>query len=169
MMIKVFYLWQYKSFSEVCKFIEEELLERFRFHKKCNQINQITVFLESPEVEDAFVAEYLCSRRYGVVGIAEERTLLEPFYKRPENCRGIWVEGEGGAEQAIILAVSMDPDLCPSEEGVWDGTVLLRRPTVTTLAIASACAANSGMLVLVTTLIDPSRHLMVAVNAPQIW
>ncbi|RPF49550.1 hypothetical protein EDD75_0367 [Thermodesulfitimonas autotrophica] len=165
MLLYLYYALRMDSFSQAIHFIndsmEEDKRNRFGF-------GQVTVFLDTPEAEDEFVERLLASRRFSVVGMAENESLLEAFRKPGGNgCRSLPIKGSRGAERAAELAVRMLPTPYPSWEGDWDGMVVLRRPSPSTLAVVSACAWASEMLFLVSTIVDPSRHLFVVVLRPK--
>lgn len=165
MLFYLYYALRMDSFSQAIEFIsdsmEEDKKKRFGF-------GQVTVFLDTPEAEDEFAERLLASRRFSVVGMAESEDLLELFRKPGSNgCRGLLIKGDRGAERAAELAVRMLPKPYPSWEGGWDGMVVLRRPSPSALAVVSACAWASEMLFLVSTIVDPFRHLSVVVLRPK--
>ena len=165
MLFYLYYALRMDSFSQAIEFINDSMEE-----DKENRagFGQVTVFLDTPEAEDEFVERLLASRRFSVVGIAENEGLLELFRKPGSNgCRGLPIKGGRGAERAAELAVRMLPTPYPSWEGDWDGMVVLRRPSPSALAVVSACAWASEMLFLVSTIVDPFRHLSVMVLRPK--
>ncbi|MCL6481648.1 MAG: hypothetical protein K6U02_07970, partial [Firmicutes bacterium] len=104
-------------------------------------------------------------RPYAVEAVREHRGRVVFKFEGVDTIEQ--AEALRGAERAAELAVRMLPTPYPSWEGDWDGMVVLRRPSSSTLAVVSACAWASEMLFLVSTIVDPSRHLSVVVLRPK--
>lgn len=153
------------SFSEIIDFIESTIKTET---EKDYPYSKITIFFKDQETENAFIKDFLTTRKYIVVGIAEETELLEPF-KKIKWHRGMLAKGDYAAEDVIELVVSMIPNYGTEMEGDWDGMVLLRNPkSVSTLSVISACA-GSNRLFLITTIVDPLRHMILLYDSPGRW
>lgn len=138
----------------------DQTKERDKKHWK-GVFSQVTVFLGTPESEEEFVREFLRSSRYLVVGVAEKEELLVPF-RQTDGCRWLTIRDSVDTFRVAKEVVRMMPTPLTETEGAWDGTVMLRRPSVSSLAVMSACARESCMLFLITTIVDPDLHLCTA-------
>jgi len=159
MIIPLYCIQDRESFSEMVEYVnqikegDKEIWSGF---------SQVTLFFGTPEAEEEFVREFLRASKFSVMGVAEQEELLTIF-RTSDKCHGFYIQDNWNALDIAHRLVRMFPTPFSEIEGNWDGTVVLRQPSVSSLAVMSACARYIGFLFLVNTVIDPTYHLCSAV------
>ena len=148
-----------ESFSEMVEYVNEVKEES---KKRRREFSHITLFFATSEAEDEFIRIFVSSSKFFVMGVAEQEELLTIF-RTSDKCRGFCIQDNWNALDIAHRLVHMIPTPFSEIEGDWDGTVVLRRPSASSLAMMSACAWMFGWLFLVNTVVDPTYHLCSAV------
>lgn len=195
-----FHLWQAESCRAVKEFVGDLIaigVERYlRRRDRSLYVNfhpQVFAFFGTEEDEGSFVNCFTQGRRALSLGLAGDPALLEPFARVRNYCAGLTsaprdprqlelktklrcfgpLPGNPPAwDDPLVALCDFDMLLAydPSVPDLWDGTVVLRRPSPEVLAMISSFvwqpAVYGKHLFLLTTLVDPRRHLELAVCAP---